>query len=73
MLPAVTPALNVPREDFMLNPQKMNTLPPKPNLVVKGEMPADIAAKLGIEVKDIDPSVRPPPGLPCGAMRQPNI
>jgi hypothetical protein len=42
----------------MLNPQKMNTLPPKPNLVIKGEMPADIAAKMGLEVKDFDPSVR---------------
>merc|ERR1711966_197632 len=46
------------REDFMLNPQKMNTMPPKPNLVVNGEMPPDIAKKMGLEVKDFDPAVK---------------
>jgi len=46
------------REDFMLNPAKMNTLPPKPCLVVNGEMPPDISKKHGLEVKDFDPSVK---------------
>ena len=41
----------------MLNPAKMNTLPPKPCLVVNGEMPPDISKKHGLEVKDFDPSV----------------
>jgi len=45
------------REEFMLNPQKMNTMPHKPCLVVNGEMPPDIATKMGLEVKNFDPTV----------------
>jgi hypothetical protein len=40
-----------------LNPQKMNTMPHKPCLVVNGEMPPDIATKMGLEVKNFDPTV----------------
>lgn len=41
----------------MLNPQKMNTMPHKPCLVVNGEMPPNIATKMGLEVKNFDPTV----------------
>jgi hypothetical protein len=41
----------------MLNPEKMNTMPQKPCLVVNGEMPPDIATKMGFEVKTFDPTV----------------
>ena len=41
----------------MLNPAKMDTMPPKPNLVINGEMPTDIAKKLGLEVKDFNATV----------------
>jgi hypothetical protein len=37
----------------------MNTMPPKPNLVINGEMLPDIAKKMGLEVKNFDPSVQP--------------
>jgi len=45
------------REEFMLVPKSMNTLPPKPCHVRGGEMPAEIAKKLGLEIKHPDPSV----------------
>jgi len=41
----------------MLNPAKMDTMPPKPNLVINGEMPTDIAKKLGLEVKNFNATV----------------
>ena len=45
------------REDFTLNPKKMNTIPSKPNYVRSEEMLPEISKKLGLEVKSFESSV----------------
>lgn len=42
------------RQEFTLTPKAMNTIPPKPNLVVAGEMPEDMAKKQGLALQAMD-------------------
>ena len=45
------------REDFTLNPKKMNTIPSKPNYVRSEEMLPEISKKLGLEVQSFGSSI----------------